>query len=326
VVWRAGDHRLQGEEEGSGLKKMRSDINLEQFQKRSDIASLGVVAAHVTFVLAPIYLAAAIGPSILLVLLWLCFGLTAQGLLNLMHECAHYHVFRKRWGSDLLGQWVLAPLLVADFDNYRQLHWAHHRNLGATADPKYSYKVDIRGWRTPLFLLRCLIGFEAIKKFLYQNRERARKDLSPSHFWIVRLIVFHGVLLASLFAIAWRFAPHDAGSAILRIAISYAFVYIYGLVSLTLFAATLRAIAEHQNGADDPEVSGEAVLRNLTCGPVGRLIFGCYGFAEHATHHLNPALPGYHLRNATSELAIQSPWLKPQVSYTDVLLDRLRAN
>jgi fatty acid desaturase len=150
--------------------------------------------------------------------------------------------------------------------------------------------------------------------------------LAASHVWIVRLIVFHGVLLASLFAIAWWFGPHDAGSVMLRIAISYAFVYIYGLVSLTLFAATLRAIAEHQNGADHPEVSGQAVLRNLICGPVGRLIFGCYGFAEHATHHFNPALPSYHLRNVTSELAIENPWLRPRVSYAAVLLDRVRAD
>ncbi len=242
-----------------------------------------------------------------------------------MHECAHYHVFKKRWGSNLLGRWVLAPLAVADFDNYRQLHWAHHRNLGAAGDPKYSYKVDIRGWRAPLFLLQCLSGFEAIKKFFYQNRERSAHDLAASHFWIVRLIVFHGVLLASLFAIAWMFGPHDAGSVMLRVAISYAFVYIYGLVSLTLCAATLRAIAEHQNGSDCPEVSGQAALRNLTCGPAGRLIFGCYGFAEHATHHFNPALPSYRLGKATSALALESPWLEPQVSYTVVLLDRLRA-
>ena len=165
-----------------------------------------------------------------------------------------------------------------------------------------------------------------MKKFFYQNQERTGKDLAGSHFWIVRLIVFHGLLFASLCTIAWRFGPHDAGSVMLRIAISYAFVYLYGLVSLTLFAATLRAIAEHQNGADHPEVSGQAVLRNLSCGPVGRLIFGCYGFAEHATHHFNPALPSYHLRNATSELAIESPWLKPRVSYTGVLLDRVRAD
>jgi len=301
---------------------VRSDFNPERFQKRSDIASLGVVAAHITFVLAPIYLAAAMAPSIFLILFWLWFGLTASGLLNLMHECAHYHAFKKRWSSNLLGRWVLAPLVVADFDNYRLLHWAHHRNLGTADDPKYSYKVDIQGWRAAGFFLQCLMGGEVVKKFFHQTRQRDGSEIATSHFWIVRVIVFHGLFVASLFAIAWRFGPHDAGSAILRVAISYVVVYMYGLVSLTLLVATLRAIAEHQNGTDHFEISGQAVLRNLSCGPVGRLIFGCYGFAEHATHHINPSVPAYHLRNATAELAMERPWLRPRVSYIGLLLAR----
>ena len=39
-----------------------------------------------------------------------------SGLLNLMHECAHFHAFQKRQGSDLLGHWLLGPLALADFE------------------------------------------------------------------------------------------------------------------------------------------------------------------------------------------------------------------
>jgi fatty acid desaturase len=303
---------------------MGSGIKPEQLRKRADITSLAVVIAHFTFVLAPVYLAAATGPSVFIIFFWLWFGLSAQGLLNLMHECAHYHVFTKRWGSNVLGRWVLAPLMLADFDNYRQLHWAHHRNLGEGDDPKYSYKIDVRGWRMAVLVLRCLGGLEAMRKLSYQVRQRADTDLATSRFWIVRVIVFQGILVASLFAIAWRFGPHDPGSAIIRFGIAYVVVYLYGLVSLTLLAATLRAIAEHQNGADHPQVSGHAALRNLNCGPVSRLIFGCYGFAEHATHHFHPALPSYRLKEATSELSIESPLLKPRFTYTNVFLAQMR--
>lgn len=58
-----------------------------------------------------------------------------NGLLNLLHECAHYHVFTKRKGSDILGRWVLGPVAVADFDSYRKRHWDHHRKLGQDDDP-----------------------------------------------------------------------------------------------------------------------------------------------------------------------------------------------
>ncbi|HTD22570.1 MAG TPA: fatty acid desaturase [Terriglobales bacterium] len=298
---------------------MRPDVLLAQYGKRSDVVSFMITTGHIAFVLAPVYLAAVIGPGVLLVLFWLWTGLTMSGLLNLMHECAHYHVFKKRWGANLLGRWILAALMVTDFDAYRALHWAHHQNLGGSDDPKYSYKVDIRGWRLFLFFLRCLIGIEALKKFSYVVHTRPNANLSRSRFWIVRAMAFHLAFFASVFMVAWRFGVHDVRIAALNAAISYGAVYLYGVASLTLFAATLRAIAEHQNGTDHPEVVGNAVLRNLACGPIERLIFGCYGFAEHATHHLHPAIPSYHLRDATHELATEAPWLEPHVSYLAIL-------
>lgn len=93
------------------------------------------MVAHISFVFAPAYLAALWGPGWHLVPLWLWLGLGMNGLLNLLHECAHYHVFTKRKGSDILGRWVLGPVAVADFDSYRKRHWDHHRKLGQDDDP-----------------------------------------------------------------------------------------------------------------------------------------------------------------------------------------------
>jgi fatty acid desaturase len=136
---------------------------------------------------------------------------------------------------------------------------------------------------------------------------------------MVRVVVFHGVFVASLLAIAWTFGSHDLETAALNTAIAYA-ISLYAVASVTLFAATLRAIAEHQDGADHPSVAGQAALRNLKCGPIQRLIFGCYGFAEHATHHRHPAIPSYRLVEATIELASHTPDLIPQFSYGQILL------
>ena len=172
----------------------------ETYPLRRNIVSLAIVACHLTFVLAPIYLAAAYRPTPILVLAWLWFGLSMHGLLNMMHECAHYHAFKGRWGSDLLGRWVLAPLMFADFDQYRLLHWAHHRDLGGRDDPKYSYSVDIRGYRLARFLLTCLIGIEAVRKFYYQ-RQSVKK--SSSLLWIFRVLVFQSVFVTSLVATAY---------------------------------------------------------------------------------------------------------------------------
>ena len=73
-----------------------------------------------------------------------------------------------------------------------------------------------------------------------------------------------------------------------------------------------------EHPADDgaPRV-GRATLRNFTCGPIGRLVMGSYGFAEHATHHREPAIPSYHLRAATAELG--EPALVPRRGYGAML-------
>src|SRR5580693_3126894 len=104
---------------------MTKRIDLKKFPKRADTVSFVAVALHVAIVIAPIYVAAYLGPSFYWIALWIWFGALMNGLLNLMHECAHYHVFRARGGSDILGRWVLGPLAATNFDAYRARHWKH---------------------------------------------------------------------------------------------------------------------------------------------------------------------------------------------------------
>src|ERR1044071_6613797 len=115
---------------------MAKRIDLSDLEKRPDGTSWAVVAAHLALVLAPVYLAAYLGPSWRWLLLWLWWGVVMNGVLNLMHECAHFHLFRVRALSDLWGRWIVGPLLLADFDGYRRRHWEHHKHLGEDGDTK----------------------------------------------------------------------------------------------------------------------------------------------------------------------------------------------
>jgi fatty acid desaturase len=65
-------------------------------------------------------------------------------------------------------------------------------------------------------------------------------------------------------------------------------------------------------------------LRNLKCGPISRLIFGAYGFAEPGTHHVKPRLPYYHLSAATNELAKDDPEMVPNHQYLEELAESAR--
>ena len=291
-------------------------VDLSGFRKRSDLRSTLVVTAHLLLVLAPVYAAAFIGPSIYLVAMWLCFGLLMNGVLNLMHECAHYHVFKTRGKSDLLGRWIVGPLAFADFDSYRARHWKHHTHLGTAEDTKDAYLVDIRGPKLIGFLLRCLILSEALLKFRHQTGSEKDTKKRPSDIaWLGRTVLFQALWFMSLVLVAGPLAGRPWERAVVFAVLAYSFVYVYGLASITVFAATLRAVAEHQveNGQTHPV--GRATLRNFRCGVILRIIFGAYGFAEHATHHREPSLPYYHLTEVTRELAGEDPILLPSHGY-----------
>ena len=283
--------------------------------KRSDWVSAMVVTSNLAFVLAPIYLAARVGASPACIALWIWFGLGMQGILNLMHETAHLHVFRSRAANELLGRWILGPLMFADFDRYREVHWAHHRNVGKPDDPKYSYKIDIRGWAFARFVFRSLTLIEAIRKFRYVHGAKPTMKSSRDRAWLVRTALVQCVFVASLVLTV----RGGALQVVLYAAFAYGFVYFYGILSLTVMAANLRAIAEHQLWGDRQlEVADSAALRNLSSNPLTWLIFGSYGFSEHATHHRAPAIPYYLLPAEVRRLGAEHA--RAEFGYVSILI------
>ncbi len=282
------------------------------------------MVGHLALVFWAVLAAAAIGPSPWILVAWVWFGLTFTGPLNLMHECAHRLAFRRRNSSDLLGRRVLGPLSFADFDGYRERHWAHHRNLGLDGDTKDAYLVDIRGVGILRLLVRCLSLREAARKFGGQASAAPGGEELPLGEGLglgaalVRTAVVQSILVASVLAVATL--SHDGTSRILvAAALAYGFVYLYGLAALTVFAATLRAVAEHQVGSDGALSEGRAALRNFPAGPLSRLVFGSYGFANHATHHREPGIAHYQLPSVTARLAVAEPGLTPTRGYVPTL-------
>ena len=289
--------------------------------KRSDIVSFGIVFVHIAFVLAPVFLAASTPLSTAHILFWLWFGVSAHGLTNLMHEAAHRLVFRHRKASDILGRWILGPLFIANFDIYRDRHWAHHNRFGENDDTKDVYLVSIAGWRVFRFALACLFFHAAIHRFFSQFSAPSgnKSQIRGAAPLIARTAVAHMILVAILILIGCSSSSWNIEQGLTRSAIAYCIVYVYGLGSLTVFVAALRAIAEHQQGGTAGVNEGRAALRNLKCNPVTRLVFGAYGFAEHAVHHHWPGIPSYRLTEALAILADAEPRLVPQHGYIAVL-------
>ncbi len=295
--------------------------------KRPDAWSAMIVSGHLALVLLPLYLCAWSGLGLHLILAWLWVGVGMNGLLNLMHECAHYHVFRERAGSQFLGRWILGPLALADFDAYQKRHWIHHRQLGEAEDPKYIYRRNIRGRRCAALALRCLGLLEALKKFTGQTLPSPPVGVSSSpasRLWMLRTLVVQGLLGGSLLVVAALSPSRSLGEGLWAGAATYGGGYLYALASLTVWIASLRAIAEHQITDDGAAHQKDAALRNFQSGRVLGWLLGSYGFVQHATHHYEPAIPYYNLPNATQALASSNPVFAPRYTYGRVLAEAIR--
>src|SRR4051794_40718017 len=296
--------------------------------RRSDWISAANVALHLGFVFAPVLLAAWFGGwiSIMICLVW--FGITQNGVANLMHETAHRLVFRQNAWSDVLGRRVLAPFFLTSFELYRRRHWVHHSQTGNEHDTKTTYLLRCEGAPAlAIFAIRCLFGVEAIHRFLNTQKEnKFVKPLSPGEKKdaFLSLAIFHFVFGSITLLAAWTGAGGSWSLTVINAALAYGLVYIYGMMSVTIFLSTLRAIAEHQIVGDDVETHGNASIRNMRPTLVSRFLFGSYGFCEHGTHHAYPVIPHYNLPGATLALAENRPELSYGKSYWGVLGGALR--
>jgi fatty acid desaturase len=303
------------------MRKPDSTINTRYLAKRSDGASAARVVVHLAAVATPLVLIAVLPLGVHDGLLVATFAVLMNGMLNLMHAAAHHHVFLDRGANMWLGKSVLGPMFFANFDSYRRRHWEHHKHLGDPEDTKDAYLVDIRGPRLFVYLVRCLTGVEALRKFTsqFQGTVAANDDQADGP-WLLRLAIFQSGVIAVLFMAAFL-ARRNLSEAVWMAAGTYVFGYVYGVMSITIFVATLRAIAEHQRTSFDIVAAGRASLRNFRCSWLSRLVFGSYGFGEHLTHHEYPAIPYYRLPAATSELAAIDADYRPAADYPQVLLD-----
>jgi fatty acid desaturase len=296
---------------------VRQRADVEGF-RRSDALSAVIVVSHFGFTYLPVYIAAASTSGIVLLGCWIWFGLFNNGLINLMHECAHRLTFRRGWVNDFVGGFILGPLVITNFDGYRERHWEHHRHLGTPSDPKLVYRTDIRGPRVLKLVIRSLLGWEALRRLTERPDDPASEAGAKNSGVSARVAVLQIAFFGSILALSVR--AHGAWAAsLLAAGLAYGFVYAYGLGSLTVLAAAIRALAEHQIGDDGAPTRGQAALRNLRCNALTRLLFGAYGFSEHATHHSLPAVPYYRLPELTASLARTDPTLIAKNGYLGTL-------
>ena len=93
---------------------MRTSYLNSYNEKRDDTNSYTIIIVHMIFMFMPIYLSTLFEDLLVVFFFFIWFSIFSNGIINLMHECAHRLVFKKRYHCDIFGKWVLAPLLFTD--------------------------------------------------------------------------------------------------------------------------------------------------------------------------------------------------------------------
>ena len=285
-------------------------------EKRNDTKSFIVIFWHMSFIFLPIYLSTLFKDVFIIFFFFIWFSLLSNGIINLMHECAHRLVFKNRHHCDFFGKWILAPLLFTDFNSYRDRHWLHHNKFGSNEDTKETYLEDIKGRKLIIIFFECLFLKHALIKFLKPVKFNKNTNLVS----LQRILIVQSIFFATIMTFNFIFSDANLANVMSQTLITYLTVYVYGLASIGVFISMLRAIAEHKILNSTSKNFGRGALRNLKSNFLTRMIFGSYGFSEHATHHKFPSIPYYNLVQATNFLKKENKFLEYSAGYINTII------
>ncbi|MGL4396242.1 MAG: fatty acid desaturase [Hyphomicrobium sp.] len=208
-----------------------------------------------------------------------------------LHEGAHYNLAAVRDDSDRLCNVAIGWLVGTSVQDYRVVHFQHHRALGTTDDSEFTYFFPLN----LVFFVKTLLGVRVLEVLLARAKFRSGStktdDLKPvatatekpaavakpgahvvragiaAHVFIVATLAYAGGWLAAL---AW----------------------ILGVAMFFPFFGALRQLLEHRDDMasskiDYTRTNHGAYTRMFGSDPLSAS-FGAAGFNRHLLHHWEP--------------------------------------
>lgn len=217
----------------------------------------------------------------------------------LLHEAAHFRLFRNRALNDLASDLFCALPIGLLTQRYRADHLRHHIEPNGPRDPYWLQMLrNPRGWEWPkspraaaAVVLRDLAGPSVIDFFTewaswgpWANHF-SRRDHPSRLTWASRCRVYAYYLLV--------------GAATIRFGLYRELFLLWLLPTATVSQALfrIRSLAEHRGLLGDP---GNDRTRNVISSPIERFFVAPLNVNHHLTHHIYPAVPWYHLPELTA--------------------------
>jgi len=169
-------------------------------------------------------------------------GGAQHGLSLIGHEGAHRAICPQNIPkNDFIATYLFAAPALLPFNVYRQRHTLHHRYVSRTGDTENVYLRDMRGWRFFYEALRSLCGAD----FLLKSREAldAGKGAEFDRFEdnLRRDQIGNVLVQAVLVVVLTLFDPLH-----FYIPTYYFLLWLWPLLTVSMWFAKLRALVEHQ--------------------------------------------------------------------------------
>ena len=245
-------------------------------------------------------------------------GARQHALGILMHDGAHYRLYRNKllndWVANILCLW---PLLYT-VERFRRIHWAHHRLPNTPDDPVWMDRLDV-DWSYPKtraalawLLLRDVVGVNLVRDVMrLAGGARAVVSRPPA---APRRLTIRGLVRAAYCVTVFAIVGY---AGLWRELFLFWIVPFFSWLQAIL---RLRAIGEHYALAN-----ADSLDRTRTTIPslFDRLFIAPYSIGYHIEHHLFPSVPFHRLRQLHEEL-MRQPVFRSRAHVTDGYLGVLR--
>ena len=252
------------------------------------LVNYGLIAAAMALV--------AYRPNVLTVLLALCIIGTRQlGLAVLMHESAHYTLFKNRSLNDFVGNWLAGYPIYLSADMYRAHHLEHHAKTWTADDPDLplANKFPVSKASMARKVARDLLGVTGLKQLIGttylvlkvvrgEQVDAGTLPLRLEREPAIRMVVGTVLTNVILFGVLWAL-----GEPLLYL------LWFGAWLTTNKLVARIRSIAEHAVVPDPTDPMGQT--RTVRAGWLERLFIAPNRVQFHLEHHLLMTVPHYNL-------------------------------
>lgn len=251
-----------------------------------------LIAINWTVIFAAAWAAVAIGHWAAYLAAMVVIGTRQYALGILLHDGAHYLLYRNRTVNDIVCDLFCAFPVSLSTTLYRESHFRHHRFTMTEDDPdrqEMSQDDDMWVWpKSKLHLawviVKCLFGLNIHRglKFFLKNNPMWHmfSPITPAYplrarlLYVAATIVVYGAVIGSGMVVPA--------------------LILYGIPSVTILSTIIRfrAIAEHLQTEGRHELN---CTRTVIPTWYEKLFFAPHGVNYHIEHHLFPSVPGPNL-------------------------------